>query len=64
MIYVGDGKRADALDAFVRRVRNYGVNIEYVATDLSAALISAVSKYLTEAQPGSDHFHVNKMIND
>ena len=64
MIYVGDGKRADALDAFVRRVRNYGVNIEYVATDLSAALISAVSKNLPEAQLGFDHFHVNKIIND
>ena len=64
MIYVGDGKGADALDAFVRRVRNYGVNIEYVATDLSAAFISAVRKNLPEAQLVFDHFHVKKIIND
>ena len=48
-IYVGDGKGADALDAFFRRVRKYEMNIEYVATDLSAAFISAVRKNLPEA---------------
>ena len=64
IIYVGDGKGADALDAFFRRVRKYGVNIEYVATDLSAAFISAVRKNLPEAQLVFDHFHVKKIIND
>ena len=63
-IYVGDGKGADALDAFFRRVRKYEVNIEYVATDLSAAFISAVRKNLPEAQLVFDHFHVKKIIND
>ena len=64
IIYVGNGKGADALDAFFRRVRKYGVNIEYVATDLSAAFISAVRKNLPEAQLVFDHFHVKKIIND
>ena len=64
IIYVGDGKGADALDTFFRRVRKYGVNIEYVATDLSAAFISAVRKNLPEAQLVFDHFHVKKIIND
>jgi transposase len=64
IIYVGDGKGADALDAFFRRVKKYGVNIEYVATDLSAAFISAVRKNLPEAQLVFDHFHVKKIIND
>ena len=64
IIYVGDGKGADALDAFFRRVRKYGVNIEYVATDLSAAFISAVRRNLPEAQLVFDHFHVKKIIND
>lgn len=64
IIYVGDGKGADALDKFFRRVRKWGVNIEYVATDLSAAFISAVKKNLPEAQLVFDHFHVKKIIND
>ena len=64
IIYVGDGKGADALDKFFRRVKKWEVNIEYVATDLSAAFISAVKKKLPEAQLVFDHFHVKKIIND
>ena len=64
IIYVGDGKGADALDKFFRRVKKWEVNIEYVATDLSAAFISAVRKNLPKAQLVFDHFHVKKIIND
>ena len=46
IIYVGDGKGADALDKFFRRVKKCKANIEYVATDLSSAFISAVKKHL------------------
>ena len=64
IIYVGDGKGADALDKFWRRVEKCGASIEYVATDLSAAFISAVRKNLPEAQLVFDHFHVKKIINE
>ena len=64
IIYVGDGKGADALDKFFKRVKKYNVNIEYVATDLPAAFISAVKKNLPKAQLVFDHFHVKKIVND
>ena len=64
IIHVGDGKGADALDGVWRRVKKWKVNIEHVATDLSAAFISAVRKNLPGAQLVFDHFHVKKIIND
>ena len=64
IIYVGDGKGADALAKFFKRVKKYNVNIEYVATDLSAAFISAVKKNLPKVQLVFDHFHVKKIVND
>ena len=64
IIYVGDGKGADALAKFFKRVKKYNVNIEYVATDLPAAFISAVKKNLPKAQLVFDHFHVKKIVND
>ena len=64
IIHVGDGKGADALDRFWRRVAKLGVKIEYVATDLSAAFISAVRENAPEAKLVFDHFHVKKQISD
>ena len=64
IIHVGDGKDAEALEKFWERVKKWKVNIEYVATDLSAAFISAVKKNLPKAQLVFDHFHVKKIIND
>ena len=64
IIYVGDGKCADALDKFFRRVKKCKANIEYAATDLSSAFISAVKKNLPKAQLVFDHFHVKKIVND
>lgn len=42
ILYVGEGKGSDALDGFWKRVKRKGVDIKYVATDLSAAFISSV----------------------
>ena len=36
ILYVGEGKGADALDGFWKRVKRKGIDIKYVATDLSA----------------------------
>ena len=46
VIFVGDGKSAEALRPFWPRLRASHAKIEAVATDLSAAYISAVMKNL------------------
>lgn len=64
VVYVGDGKGADALDEFWKRVRRAGCHIESVATDLSQAFISAIKENLPDAVQVFDHFHVIKLMND
>ena len=64
VIYVGEGKGADALDGFWKWVKKAGCRIESVATDLSHAFISAVQDNLPGAALVFDHFHVVKLMND
>ena len=64
ILYVGEGKGADALDKFWERIRKKGVHIKYVATDLSAAFISSVYENCPDAIHVFDHFHVVKLMND
>lgn len=64
IVYVGDGKGADALDGFWKLVSKAGVKIEAVASDLSAAYISAVRQNAPDAVYVFDHFHMVKLINE
>ena len=64
VVFVGDGKGADALIPFWRRVRWSGAKIEAVAMDMSPAYIEAVSTHLPEAAIVFDHFHVIKLFNE
>lgn len=64
ILHVGDGKGADALDGFWKRVRRWGVSIKYVATDLSSAFSLSVYKNCPEAVHVFDHFHVVKLMNE
>lgn len=64
IVYVGDGKGADALDGFWKMVGKAGVKIEAVASDLSAAYISAVRTNAPDAVYVFDHFHMVKLINE
>jgi transposase len=64
VVFVGDGKGADALVPFWRRVRRSGARIAAVAMDMSAAYITAVSTHLPEAAIVFDHFHVVKLFNE
>lgn len=64
IIYVGDGKGADALKGFWRKVDHYGVVIEHIATDLSKAFIASVMEHAPLAVHVFDHFHVVKLMND
>ena len=58
VVLVGDGKGADALKPFWKRLRPSRAAIEAVAMDMSAAYRSAVSTHLPEAKIVFDHFHV------
>jgi transposase len=64
VVFVGDGKGADALKPFWQRLRRSHAKVEAVATDLSAAYIRAVRDNLPRAVHVFDHFHVIKLYND
>ncbi len=64
VVFVGDGKGADALDPFWRRLRRARARIHAVATDMSPAYIQAVRDNLSGAIHVFDHFHVVKLFND
>src|SRR3954447_160798 len=64
VVFVGDGKRADALKPFWKRLRPSKAKIEAVAMDMSAAYRGAVSTHLKEAAIVFDHFHVIKLFNE
>lgn len=64
MVFVGNGKGADALEPFWKRVKRAGANIEAVAMDMSPAYISAVAEHLPKSAMVFDHFHVIKLFND
>ena len=64
ILYVGQGKAADALAGFWKRVRRKKLDIKYIATDLSAAFISSVLENCPNAVHVFDHFHVAKLMNE
>jgi transposase len=64
VVFVGDGKGADALKPFWKRLRPSGAKVEAVAMDMSAAYRQAVTAHLKGAVIVFDHFHVVKLFND
>ena len=64
VIFVGDGKGADALEPFWKRLRHCPARVEAVAIDMSPAYMSAVMDHLPQATIVFDHFHVVKLFND
>jgi transposase len=64
VIFVGEGKGAEALEPFWKRLRYSRASIKAVAMDMSAAYISAVTHRVPEAAIVFDHFHVIKLFND
>ena len=63
-VFVGDGKGADALKPFWKRLQPSGAEIEAVAMDMSAAYRVAVSTHLPKAKIVFDRFHVVKLFNE
>ena len=64
VVFVGDGKGADALKPFWKRLRGSKAKIEAVAMDMSAAYREAVSTHLRQAVIVFDRFHVMKLFNE
>lgn len=64
VVFVGEGKGAEALKPFWRRLKRSRAKIEAVAMDMSPAYISAVQTNLRKAVLVFDHFHVIKLFND
>src|SRR5205807_179290 len=64
VVFVGEGKGADALDPFWRRLRRCRARIRAVATDMASAYILAVREHLPRAVHVFDHFHVIKLFNE
>jgi transposase len=64
VVFVGDGKGAEALKPFWRRLRRCRAKVVAVATDMSKAYIQAVRANLAKAVHVFDHFHVIKLFNE
>lgn len=64
VVFIGEGKGADALIPFWKRLKAARAKIQAIATDMSPAYIAAVRDNLPKAIHVFDHFHVVKLFND
>ena len=64
VVFVGEGKGADALIPFWKRLKAAHAKIEAIATDMSPAYIAAVRENLPKAIHVFDHFHIVKLFNE
>ena len=65
VVFVGDGKGADALEPFWKRLKPRSAKkIKAVAIDMSPAYISAIQCNLPHAAIVFDHFHIIKLYNE
>ena len=64
IVFVGEGKGADALKPFWKRLNGSRAKIRAVAADLSLAYTKAVRENLPNTTLVYDRFHVVKLFND
>jgi transposase len=64
VVFVGEGKGADSLLPFWKRLRGSHARIKAVATDMSPAYTAAVRDNLPKAIHVFDRFHVVKLFNE
>jgi transposase len=64
VVFVGQGKGAEALKPFWKRLKASRAKVRAVATDMSPAYIAAVLDNLPEASLVFDRFHVMKLLNE
>jgi transposase len=64
ILFVGEGKKAESLAPFWRRVRASRAKIKAVAMDMSPAFLAAVEANLPNAIIVHDRFHIVKLMNE
>ena len=64
VVFVGQGKGAEALEPFWKRLKSAHAKVRAVATDMSPAYIAAVLENLPKARLVFDRFHVVKLFNE
>jgi transposase len=64
VLHVGDGRGADALAAFGRRLAASAAQVETVAMDMAAGYSAWVRSALPNATIVYDHFHLIKLMNE
>ncbi len=64
VVFVGNGRGADALEPFWGRLGASRAKIKAVAVDMSPAYTAAVRDNLPDAVLVYDHFHIIKLYND
>ena len=63
VVFVGEGKGADALEPFWKRLKSSRAKIQAVAMDMAPGYIKAVSTHLPQARIVFDRFHVMNLYN-
>ena len=64
IVFVGEGKGAEALKPFWKRLKASRAKIQAVAVDLSPAYSKALREHLPKATKVFDRFHVVKLFNE
>jgi len=64
IVFTNEGKGAEALDPFWKKLKHSTAKIDAVAMDMSPAYAFAVKKNLPDAVIVFDHFHIIKMFNE
>ena len=64
IIWVGEGRGAEALREFWRRFKLSGARLKAVAMDMSGAYAASVRAHAPHAILTFDHFHVMKLMNE
>ena len=64
IVFVGEGRGADALEPFWKQLKRARAKIAAVAMDMSPAYNLAVTTHLPKAVIVFDHFHIIKLFNE
>lgn len=64
VLFVGQGRGADALLPFFRTLQQFKAKIKAVAIDMAGGYIAAVRAHLPHATLVFDRFHIVKLMND
>ncbi len=64
VVFVGEGRHAQTLAPFFKRLKAPRANVEAVAMDMSGAYVTAVKTHLPHSAVVFDHFHVIKLFNE